>query len=203
MDLTAYQVDALKELTNVGIRRATGVLNALPRTHIDLRVPLVEVLPLPAASRNLRELGQALSAVQLTFRGPFSGVASLVFRTESAAKLVTVLTEDDAEMSDLDAIRIGTLTEVGNIVLNSVMGVIGNELEQHIHYSIPTYVENPADVLPPAGASNTNLSTPVVWAQAQFSIEQHQIRGDIVLLFQVRSFGALLTAINQKMDIHA
>jgi chemotaxis protein CheC len=201
MDLTTYQVDALKELTNIGVGRAAGVLNTMLHSYVHLQVPLVEVLPLPAVSRKLQELGQTLSTVQLTFRGPFSGVASLVFPTESAAKLVAMLTEDEVELSDLDAIRIGTLTEVGNIVLNGVMGVIGNELGQHIHYSVPTYVENPADMMLPTGDPSTNLNAPVIWAQAQFSIEQHQICGDIILLFEVSSFDALLTAISRKVDI--
>ncbi len=82
--------------------------------------------------------------MQLTFKGSFAGTASLVFPTESAAKLVTVLTDDGMDSSDLDAIRIGTLTKVGNIFLNGVMGIVSNELKRHIRFSVLAYVEDPS-----------------------------------------------------------
>ncbi|MDY7079858.1 MAG: chemotaxis protein CheC [Chloroflexota bacterium] len=198
MNLTANQIDALKELINKGIGNAAGVLNTLLCYHVHLQVPVVEILPSPALEEKRHGLGgESLSIVQLKFKGPFSGVASLVFPTESAAKLVAILTEDEINHPDLDSIRIGTLTEVGNIVLNGVMGVIGNELEQRIHYSVPTYVESPIEIL--VSPSSPNFSSTVIWAQARFAVEQHQIDGDVILLLEVGSFDALLAMLNREL----
>lgn len=200
MYLTAEQIDALKELINIGVGRASGMLNTMLHSYVRLHVPFVEILSLSALAEKLQDMGkEELSTVRLTFKGPFSGVASLVFPTESAAKLVAVLTDDEMDPPDLDSIRIGTLTEVGNIVLNAVMGVIGNELKQRIYYSVPTYVENPIEIL--LVPSGSNLGATVIWAQARFSIERHQIDGDIILLFEMGSFEALLAAINRVMGI--
>ncbi len=200
MDLTAEQIDALKELINIGVGRASGMLNTMLHSYVRLHVPLVKVLSLSALAERLQEMArETLSTVQFAFKGPFSGIASLVFPTESAAKLVAVLTDDEMNSPDLDSIRIGTLTEVGNIVLNAVMGVIGNELKQRVHYSVPTYVENPAEML--LAPREPDFSTTVIWAQARFSIERHQIDGDVILIFEMGSFDALLAAINRVMGI--
>lgn len=199
MDLTADQIDVLKELINIGVGKAAGVLNMMLQSHVRLQVPFIEILSPLELEQKVQKLGaETLSIVQLAFKGSFSGVASLVFPTESAAKLVTVLTNDGMESSDLDEIRIGALTEVGNIVLNGVMGVVGNELRRHIRFAVPTYIENSIETLLLTGESG--LSGTAIWAQARFTIEQYQIDGDVILLFEVGSFDVLMAAINGKID---
>jgi chemotaxis protein CheC len=149
-----------------------------------------------------QELGnEALSAVRLGFKGPFSGIVLLVFPIESAAKLVALLTEDEMGSLDLDEIKIGTLTEMGNIVLNSVMGTIGNLLKQRIHYSVPTYEENPIGTLLATGVPDPDAM--IVWMQTRFTIEQHQVGGDMILIFQVGSLDLLLAAIDREMGVQS
>ena len=110
MILTDYQIDALTEMINIGVGHASGVLNTMLRSHIVLRVPVVEILSPAKLEENKQKLGKDLiSAVRLGFKGPFAGNASMVFPTESAVKLVILLTEEDEESSDLDSIMIGTL----------------------------------------------------------------------------------------------
>ena len=197
MKLTELQADALAEMINIGTGRAASVLNSMLRAHVRLEVPVVELLVLSDLKEKMRLLGEdVLSAVQLAFKGPFSGEASLIFPTESAARLVTLLTEDETELFDLDAIRIGTLTEVGNIVLNGVMGVLGNEVKEHICYSVPTYTENPAKtLLSDAPSSNA----PVIWVRTRFQVEQNQIDGDIILVFELGSLDLLLAALDRQL----
>ncbi|MEE8389696.1 MAG: chemotaxis protein CheC, partial [Anaerolineae bacterium] len=112
--------------------------------------------------------------------------------------LVAVLTDDEMPLPDLDSIRVGTLTEIGNIVLSGVMGVISNEIGQRIFYSVPTYVESPIQTL--LTHAGFNVDDTVIWVQAQFTIEQHQIDGDIILLFEVGSFDVLLAELDRKME---
>ena len=183
MNPTPEQIDVLKELINIGVGRAAGMLNDMLQSRVLLQVPYVKIFTPATLQAEIEELGsEKLSTVRLTFKGPFSGIASLVFPPDSAGKLVDVLTGEEPGETDLDSIRIGTLTEVGNIILNGVMGSIGNVLEKHINYSVPTYLEN-------------NIGQ-LLLAHTRFSIEQLQIEGDIILLFEVGSFDALLEAID-------
>ena len=200
MQLTAEQRDFLTELVNMGIGRAAGVLNTMLGSHVTLRVPAVEVLSeLDLEAKMDAFGGDVLSSVRLEFKGRFSGIASLVFPTDSAATLVSIVTEEELESSDLDSIRVGTLTEVGNIVLNGVMGVIGNELEQQIYYSVPNYVESPIQQL--LVLQVPVISPMVIWVQTRFSIQQHHIDGDIILIFEVGSFDAFLSALDEQMRL--
>ncbi|MDA8432971.1 MAG: hypothetical protein M0Z60_08415 [Nitrospiraceae bacterium] len=195
MPPTEYQLDSLRELINIGVGRAARVLSEMVNARIVLQVPFIKLLTAANLRNEVGHLGEGhLSAVRLGFRGPFSGTAALVFPPDSASKLVAILTGEEMGTPDLDSVRVGTLSEVGNIVINGVMGSIANVLKLQMNYTLPTYSEDsienlmtPADALPDAT---------VVLAHTRFTVEHLQIEGDIVLIFEVGSFSALMDAIN-------
>jgi chemotaxis protein CheC len=200
MQLLPSQIDALKEMVNIGVGHAAGVLNAMLNSRIQLHVPVVEMMNYADLQSKIQTMGHGdLSSVRLGFKGPFSGNASLVFPAEGAVKLVSILTGVEADSSALNEMRVETLTEVGNIVLNGVMGAIGNELRLHVFYSVPMYLENPFEVL--LSSVQTQFDANVVWVQTSFNIESESIVGDIILVFEVGSLDLLLEAVNRAMGI--
>lgn len=198
MHLTDAQIDALQELVNIGVGRAASVLNEMVDARIVLQIPFIKVLSALNLKQELKGRFNEgyFSAVQLSFTGAFSGTAELVFPTDSASTLVTVLTGEDLETPDLNAVRIGTLSEVGNIVINGVMGSISNVLKQHMNYTIPVYIE---DIIENLLILDGGSNVAILLAQTRFTIEKLQIIGDIILIFEFNSFDALLEAINQEL----
>ncbi|KUG28539.1 chemotaxis protein chec -- inhibitor of mcp methylation [hydrocarbon metagenome] len=197
MQLTPMQLDILQELINIGVGRAAGMLNRMVSTHIQLQVPELVVLSSSEFITRYGTRGQEVfSAVQLTFSGHFSGLSALIFPPESASRLVgiilgnSVLSEDEAE-----AMRVETLQEVGNIVLNGVMGSIGNILKENIVFSTPDYVEERFERLVFFGES-ADSGAMVLMARTQFTIKDHLIEGEVLILFSLASFGTLLAAID-------
>ncbi|MBT9317360.1 chemotaxis protein CheC [Leptothoe spongobia] len=199
--LTTDQLDALKELVNVGVGKSAGMLNEMIEFRIRLQVPNIKLLTMSELQTELgARLGEdQLASVQLAFSGSFAGTAQLVFPTESAATLVAVLTGEEPGSPDLDALKIGTLTEVGNIVINGVMGSISNMLTQPLHYEVPAYIEVPVyieeDINNLVSNKKTQQNMDILLAQARFNVEELQVQGDIILFFGVGSFETLLTAI--------
>lgn len=200
MNVTADQLDALQELINIGVGRAASLLNEMIDSHIRLEIPFVKVLTASEAYRELaiRFDSDSLAAVRLGFTGSFSGTAGLIFPTESASTLVAVLTDEEPGTADLDAVKIGTLSEIGNIVINGVMGSIGNVLKQHMNYTLPVYLEDTIDNL----LLSTNVSnSKILLAQARFTIEELEIIGDIILVFEVATFEKLINIINEEIGV--
>jgi chemotaxis protein CheC len=199
--LTAEQLDALQEIVNIGIGRAASMLNEMVDARIVLEVPTIRLLN---AGELLQEMvkrfnSQSISAVKLGFSGSLSGTAELMFPTKSASILVAVLTGEDLDSPDLDAVKIGTLSEIGNIVINGVMGSISNILEQRMEYKIPSYCE---DTIENLLLSSRTMSKDIVFilAQARFSIEKLEIIGDIILIFEMKTFDTLLDAIERQLE---
>ncbi len=189
-----HQIDALSELMNIGVGRAAGMLNEMIGSPIELYVPLVKVLAASELPRELDATAEAvLSFVRLRFRGSIQGTAALLFPTDSAAKLVAALTGEEPGSPELDSVRAGTLSEVGNIVINGVMGSIGNILDVPLSYDLPTYLEATLEHLfhHPDDPDPT-----VLLAHTRFTVLDLEIRGTILLVFEVLSFDALLAAID-------
>jgi chemotaxis protein CheC len=200
MSVTVDQLDALQELINIGVGRAANLLNEMVDSHIRLEIPFVKVLTASQAYQELASRFQdnSLSSVKLGFTGSFYGTAGLIFPTESASKLVSVLTGEEAGSADLDAVKIGTLSEIGNIVINGVMGSISNVLKQHMNYTLPVYLE---DTIANLLFTIHGNESKILLAQAHFTIEQLKIIGDIILIFEVSTFDALIASINKQIAV--
>jgi len=195
MTVTPDQKDALTELVNIGIGHAASTLNSLIGHKIRLVVPSIEILTIQSIIDHPQLCAEGdVSAVSMAFRGSFNGNASLMFPLESASTLVAVLTDEAADSPQLNELRSGTLAEVGNILLNGVMGSIGNMLSASLNYSVPTYHESPLpDVL------GHQQAEAVLVARANFFVDELRIEGNILLFFEIESFQALIESVNVEL----
>ena len=194
MKLTPKQIDALTELFNIGIGRGASVLNTMLNSNIRLQVPFVKVLSSIELKSEMEKFGgNRIAAVDLRFKGKFSGSAQLVFPADTAGALVTTLVGEDPTDLDIDSIRAGTLCEIGNVVLNGVMGTIANLLELQFSFSVPGYIEETAENL--FGTDIINPSNVIVFARTRFVVEELDIEGDIILFLEVNALHELLEAI--------
>jgi chemotaxis protein CheC len=199
--LNAEQLDALQEIVNIGIGRAASMLNEMIDARIVLEVPTLQLLSASELRQEMVERfnSQSISAVRLGFSGSLSGTAELMFPTDSASILVAVLTGEDLDSPDLDAVKIGTLSEIGNVVINGVMGSISNILEQPIKYKIPSYCEDTIENLLLLERTMTD-EVVFILSQARFAIEQLEIIGDIILIFEMKTFDTLIEAVDRQLE---
>ncbi|MDM8541181.1 chemotaxis protein CheX [Desulfococcaceae bacterium HSG7] len=198
MNLTLDEQDLLKELINIGVGKAAGILNDMTGFHIHLEVPSVKVMPYLELENEVGTDAEArLATVSIGFFGRLAGNAAIVFPPESATTLVAVLVGEDPDSAELDELRVGTLNEVGNIVINGVMGSIGNVLQEYINYSPPTYIEDSLLNLVPQDKLGRDAM--VLIAQTRFIIQERNIEGNVVLMFDVGSFDNLLEALKKTI----
>ncbi len=198
MEMTPEGLDALKEAINIGVGYAASSLNQLFDTHISLDVPAIELTTPELLVRQGFMAGKDISCVTLSFGGRLDGSASLIFPPQDAAKLVTLLMDDNTDTDDLDALRSGTLEEIGNIVINGIMGTISNLLGSKLDFELPTYLEGSPKELYTAGILHQNQA--VLLVKARFRLEKLQTVGTIILLFELSSLDALLTAFVNMYD---
>lgn len=195
MHLSPEQLDALQELLNIGVGRAAGSLNQMIEKPIRLHIPFIQVGTREELTPHIQQIQQApVSSVQLPFQGTFSGSACLLFPTTSAATLITALIGDEEDSDTMDSLREATLTEIGNIVLNGVMGSLANILQNRITYSVPFYQETSLlELLQPLSSDSCDI---LLWAQTQFTIEDYAITGDIILMMGITDMRLLINALN-------
>jgi chemotaxis protein CheC len=194
MTIDPDDLDAIKELVNIGVGRAAAMLNEITCSHITLQVPTLLVIGIDELDRveGLSSPERA-ATVKIDFRGFFTGTTALIFPPESATALVMAITGEEEDLPELDAIRTETLMEVGNIFINGVMGSIGNVLGQQIAYTPPTYVEDTI-----ANIARTTRFDPderVLLANTRFFVEEINVEGIIAMILEIGSLDVLLSKI--------
>lgn len=193
---SVQQFDALKEIVNIGVGRAAASLNEMLDAHIDLQVPSICFFNLDDAGKVPDYLKvDRLSCVQMGFHGSFTGSAALVFPPESAAKLVTALTGEQPGAPGMNAVMAGTLNEVGNILLNGVMGTMGNILSRPFDYSFPSYLEGSLNEL--LSKPNLGVEGMALMVQTNFQVKKMEIEGNVFLLFELDAFESLIQTLSE------
>lgn len=193
---TEQQLDALKEIVNIGVGKAAGILNEMLDSHIELEVPSIVTLKPGELKDNYIDLGDGkLASVELGFHGSFTGNSMLVFPEESAAKLVAALTNEKPGTVELDVVMSGTLNEIGNIVINAVMGSICNLLKTPVNFSLPNYTEAKlAEIL---RLSNQDEDMTILLVKTTFKVQNLQIDGNVFIIFKLGSFEEFLSNVDK------
>lgn len=192
---TEDQLDTLREIVNIGIGKAASILNGMLESHIELEIPSIIMFDPENPGEELSDVNHNdLSSVQLDFHGPFSGSSALVSPSESVGKLVTALTGEKPDSEGFAKSTSETLSEVGNILINAVMGSIANLLAAQIDFSPPIYKEGKFTDLIKLKNSKEDLASLLI--RANFKVHEPQISGNVFLVFELGSFGELLTAID-------
>ncbi len=198
--LSEVQVKALTELINVSIGIAAKSLSEIVNTQIALDIPELDVFS-PGDRDHLDSIfgvDSSYAIVKQDFRGNLTGTTALAFSNESAANLVSLLTDALVTEEELDIMQTGTLLEVGNIINNAFLGTLNNQFNFRVNYKLPEFSEIQISHLfdTTFGADQDGL---VIVANAKISVKVKHIEGYLILLFRVSD----LDYLRQRLDMIA
>jgi len=189
LEVKETHTDIIRELANIGIGQGANILNNILESHISLTSPEIKIIDKEEILKfSYSKKTNKFCSVQMRFTNHISGLATLIFPSCDAAKLVSIFTNevDSIDTLQMDALKKGVLTEVGNIVINAIIGTISNQLKLSLNYSIPEYCENRLwlDIVK---KSEKDKSIGIL-SQTQFSIKEHSINGEFIILFSDETY---------------
>jgi chemotaxis protein CheC len=121
MHYTDLQLDALRELANIGSGTAATALSQMCGRSIDVSVPNALALPIAEAVDAIGAADTPVTAVVIPVFGDLDAVVLLLFQPHAAAKLCGMLgVEPDTEMG------VSALGEIGNVLGASYVGALGS-----------------------------------------------------------------------------
>src|SRR5690606_25422088 len=122
LDPTDLQLDALRELANIGSGQAVNALSSmLGGRRVELGLPSAVVPAEPIGlSRLFGEELRSLVAIALDFDGAFRGRFVLVLEGDDAGALAAMLTGRDGARA-LDALDESALSEAANILASATL----------------------------------------------------------------------------------
>jgi chemotaxis protein CheC len=114
------QLDALRELANIGSGSAATALSTMLGRTIDVSVPSALALPLADAVDAVGAPDTLITAVVLPIFGDMEAMVVLLFKPEDATTICSLLgVEADSEWG------LSALSEIGNILGSSYVGALG------------------------------------------------------------------------------
>lgn len=199
MELTESQRDVLTEVFNVGVGRAANSLSELVTKQVNLQVPEISIVEPEEIPEKLKAISdKALSMVEQKFTCSFSGKAALIFPADDASKLVAVLSGEEIGSPDLDSVKEGTITEVGNIIINGLLGSISNFLEETMDFTLPLYQEVHVQEVKADDTQEDHQIT--IMCKTKFEVQDLQIEGHFMMYVNVRAIDKLLALIDSKIE---
>jgi chemotaxis protein CheC len=193
LPLTEFERDALSEVSNIAMARASNSLRQMVEHQVLLSVPSVEILSQDAAARLVaRPDNPKLVAVRQDFSGAFSGRALLIFAEAKSLELVRVVVGRELPLEDIVDLEDEALAETGNIILNSWIATIANLLKQGLKMSLPVVMRGDGRHV---FESVPNRDSLVLFLHIRFEISKKEIDGYVALLMDIPSLDELRSLI--------
>lgn len=136
-DLTDIQLDALKELSNIGMGHAATALSQMIGQRINLQVPGVSVTKISSVPEQLGGAETLMVGITLQILGEARGSIMLLFPQESAHRLLSCLLQREERSLVMNELTVSALKEVGNILASAYLSAIGNLLHKTLIPSVP------------------------------------------------------------------
>jgi chemotaxis protein CheC len=154
---------------------------------------VVSIDELPMALKDF--IREEVISVHQIFSGPVAGDALLILNYEGAVRLTDLLCEYQVPSQKLDASAREALTEIGNILLNSCLGVFGNLLHVHVSFAMPRLHLETLDVLMRSITIGAEELRYAVVVSTAFRMKESSVSGYLAIVLGVSSLDRLLRAI--------
>ncbi|MCG4571605.1 chemotaxis protein CheC [Clostridium cochlearium] len=133
-NLTPLQIDALKEVGNIGTGNAATALSQLLNRKIDMSVPNINIVSFDEIFHGIGE-EEIVYGVLVRVLGDTPGNILFVFEKDTANNIIEILTgKIETELSELGK---SVIEELGNIVSASYMNAIARFTNLTIIPSVP------------------------------------------------------------------
>ncbi len=194
-ELTPAQLDALREVANIGAGHAATAMSELTGQRIMISVPRVNIAPLDDVPNQIAEGEEPVVAVLMQMMGDLSGLTLLVFPQASALRVASLMMRRPA--TDLGTIEQSAIQEAGNILGSSYMNALAEFMGMILMPSPPSLaVDLSTTVLSSTYVEVSGGAEYVFCVESEFALhESHErVRGLFLLLPDTPSLTAVLKA---------
>ena len=197
--LKAIQIDALREVANIGAGHAATALSQMTGDTIMISVPTINIARLEDVPPQIAEPEEPVAAVLMNVLGDLTGRALLVFPRPTALRLCALmLRRTEHASAELGTIEQSALKEAGNILSGAYLNALSDFMGLMLIPSPPSLaVDMSSAVLTTAYLQFGTDRDYVFCVETEFFMQelQERLRGFFLLLPDVASLHAILRAV--------
>lgn len=207
MNSESLKYDILRELFNISVGKAASILSEMIDQRILLNVPQIEILNTKDMKFKIdtfipKILDGSLMVSSISFMNKLTGQANLIFPAEKMRTFINLCSSQEEasesnsmEFTDID---FDIIKEIGNIILNSIIGGIGNSLGLELNYTLPEVkVFNRTDF------ENSIIKKDYLYILTlyiTFRIDDVEIEGAVIINLTLESINELINKIDRIED---
>ncbi len=197
--LDEVQMDAIKEVGNIGAGHAATALSQLIEKKIFIKVPQVLLLSVTDIINLLGGPQALIAGVTMHVLGDISAKIVLILPRTSAVQLATMLTKQQAdERQILTALEHSAIKEVGNILAGAYLNALTEFLGLMLLQSVPQLVFDLSEAVMAEVTKGMPEDVRILCIETQFSEPNRIIQGHFFLIPEKNSLDQILKAIRAK-----
>lgn len=200
--LTSLQLDALREVGNVGAGNSATALSQILNRKIDMTVPEVSILPLGEVPDVVGGPDIMVAGVYLRVFGPAPSSILFLLPRESAFSLVDMLMgRDRGQTHTLDSMDESALLEIGNILAGAYLNALSHFTKFTLLPSIPALAMDMAGaILSVILIQLGQMGDHALVIETEFTTDGDDggVKGHFFLIPDPGSLGTILAAIGVK-----
>jgi len=145
-ELAPSQMDALREVANIGAAHAATALSEMTSRRVGIGVPTVSVAALGAIAEVLGQGDEPLLLARVRASGDFNGGLVIAFTEPAAGELTDMLLGRSSPGNCwLDELGVSAIKEVGNVLGAAYVNALASMTGWSIPISTPDLVYSRAD----------------------------------------------------------
>jgi chemotaxis protein CheC len=199
MSLKPVQIDALREVANIGAGHAATALSQMTGQRIMISVPRISVTPLEEVPPHIGSPEEPVAAVLMNMLGDLTGRTLLVFPQPTAMRLAELLLRRPAgSIQHLGELEQSAIKEAGNILSGAYMNALSDFMGLMLLPSPPSLaIDMSRAVLTTAYLQFGDDPNFVFCVETEFFMRDanERLRGFFVLLPDLASLNAILRAV--------
>jgi chemotaxis protein CheC len=195
--ISEFQIDALQEVSNIGLGNAATSLAELLNKKVDISAPKAYFIEMERVFSLVGGLEEAVACVNLSLEGDISGTVMFIFTEQSALKLVDMLTGQEAGSTvELDAMGASAVQEIGNVLTGSFLNAIGGMTGLVMRTTVPMYAfDMMGAILSASIVASGHCDDKVLVIETLFFQANDHIKGHFFLLPETGALNKLFEAI--------
>lgn len=200
LKLSTAQLDALREIGNVGAGNSATALSQIINRRIDMTVPQVAILPLGDVPDVVGGPDVMVVGVFLRVYGLAPGSVLFLLPYESAFYLIDMLMgKERGETKNLDFMDESALMEIGNILAGAYLNALSHFTNLTLLPSIPALAMDMAGaILSVVLVQLGQMGDHALVIETEFLSEDDGIKGHFFLIPDPGSLSTILSAVGVK-----
>ena len=197
MELSPVQLDALREIGNVGAGNSATALSQIINHRIDMNVPQVSIVPITDVPDLVGGPDVMVAGVFLRVYGAAPSNILFLLPQESAFYLVDmILGKPHGETKTLDFMDESALMEIGNILAGAYLNALFNLTKLSLLPSIPALAMDMAGaILSVVLIQLGQMGDHALVIETEFQADEDGIKGHFFLVPDPGSLDTILTAV--------